>query len=114
MGRLQPQGDYNMATTKRDAAWTEINPASLPTEIGAKHAAYKTAYQAMKDARQAFEDAMEAAAELPQGKRMIFGYNFGKLSVAVVDDDRKAKAAPKGSLNLADFLRQQAQGGRNA
>ena len=46
---------------------------------------------------------------------MIFGYNFGKLSVAIVADDGKGKAKPQApKLNLAQFLASQAQGGHRA
>ena len=51
---------------------------------------------------------MQIAAELPVGKRMVCGYNFGKLSVAIVDDDRKPAKAQPAKQSLADFLAAQA------
>ena len=103
-----------MATKgKSDLAWTEINPDSLSLLLATKYQAYKAAYAAMKEARQGFEEAMNDAAGLPEGKRVVCGYNFGKLSVAVADDDRKpAKVQVKGTL--ADFLASQADAGRRA
>ena len=94
------------------AVWSEIDPSTLPEQIKHAYVYYKDMYRAMKEQRQSFEEAMTNAAELPQGKRVIFGYNFGKLSVAIVDDDRKpAKAAPA-KQSLADFIASQASAGR--
>lgn len=96
---------------KQDAMWFEIDPSTLDPAQDAAYTAYKVLYRQAKDARQAFEERMERDAALPQGKRMIFGYNFGKLSVAVVEDDRKAPKAKTGKATLADFLALQGRGG---
>lgn len=53
--------------------------------------------------------AQRELAPIPDGKRLVFGYNFGKLSVALVDDDAKPSTA-KGTTSLSDFLK--SQGGR--
>jgi hypothetical protein len=64
----------------------------------------------MKEARNNFEQSMASAVELPEGKRLVFGYNFGKLSVAVVEDDKpKAKA---GAQSLSSYLAGMTQKGR--
>lgn len=90
---------------KQDAVWVEIDPETMAPEQTAAYRAYKEAYRAMKAQREGFEASM--AQGVPEGKRMIFGYNFGKLSVAVVDDDR-AKAKPKAvKMSLAEYLEQQ-------
>jgi len=94
-----------MAKAKSDAVWTEIDPTTLPTEQMQKYVEYKRAYTAMKAARLAFEDSFAPAA--PAGKRFVFGYNFGKLSMAIVDDDRKP-AQPKATLSLQDYLAREA------
>ena len=65
-----------MAKAKSDAVWSEINPDTLASEMA-----------------KAFETIVSEAAELPAGKRVVFGYNFGKLSVAIVDDDCKPAKA---------------------
>jgi hypothetical protein len=97
--------------TKQDAVWTTIDPASLPQEAKALYDAYKTQYRVMKEAREAFENYVGKG--VPKGQRMVFGYNFGKLSVALVVDDRKPKqAAPK--QTLAEFLAAQRDAGRGA
>jgi hypothetical protein len=99
---------------KTDAIWTELNPASLPTEIANAYIEYKAAYKLMKDQRVAFETSLADAASLPEGKRMVFGYNFGKLSVAIVDDDRKPAKATPAKQSLADFIASQQASGRQA
>lgn len=91
-----------------DTVWHEINPETLTNQLGAAYKAYKAKYAEMKAARQQFEESMSAEANLPVGKRMVFGYNFGKLSVAIVDDDRKPAKAQPAKQSLADFLAAQA------
>ena len=94
-----------MAKHNQDAVWVEIDPETLAPEQAQAYAQYKAMYRTMKDKRGEFEQAM--AQGLPEGKRMIFGYNFGKLSVAVVEDDR-AKVKPKaGKMSLAEYLERQ-------
>ena len=97
---------------KQDAVWTVLDAATLGGEHTERYEVYKALYREMKAARKAFEDGVNDAARLPQGKRMIFGYNFGRLSAAIVDDDRKAPASKSGSL--ADFLAGQVASGRRA
>ncbi len=94
-----------MAKAKSDAVWQEIDPASLPEAQGGLYQEYKAQYRAMKEAREAFEASFAPAA--PAGKRFVFGYNFGKLSMALVEDDRKP-AQPKATLSLQDYLKREA------
>ena len=96
------------------AVWSEINPDTLPAEIGQAYALYKEMYREMKAQRTQFETMLAKQASLPEGKRAIFGYNFGKLSVAIVDDDRKVAKATPAKQSLADFIASQAQAGRRA
>ncbi len=42
-----------------------------------------------------------------KGSKLVFGYNFGKLSIAIVPDTDKPKATAKPKLSLADYLKQQ-------
>ena len=67
---------------------------------------YKRQYREMKAQRERFEGIM--AIGVPEGKRMIFGYNFGKLSVAIVDNDKSETKPKAATLSLAAFLEQQA------
>lgn len=91
-----------MAKARTELTWTEIDPAGLPPDVAKAYAEYKASYAKMKEARQAFEQGLNAAVSPPAGKRVVCGYNFGKLSVALAEDVAKAPTQTKGSL--ADFL----------
>lgn len=96
---------------RQEANWVEIDPSTLHDYEAQAYAGYKQAYKDMKTAREVFESRMQAAAGLPEGKRLVFGYNFGKLSVAIVDDDRKPVKAQAPKQTLAQFLASQANSG---
>lgn len=100
-----------MAKTPSTATWQTIDPSTLPAPIAKQYENYKSAYREMKAEREAFETAMRDLAPAPQGKRLIFGYNFGKLSVALVDAE-PAKADAKGTLSLSTFLASQSAQGK--
>lgn len=91
-------------TTKTDAVWNTINTETLPTSIGDAYRAYKDAYRDMKEARLEFETLISKAISPAAGKRVIFGYNFGKLSVAVVDDDKPKSKASASSVSLSAMV----------
>src|SRR5438128_1603009 len=99
--------------TKTDAVWTTVDVETLPEALLLKHKNYKAAYSAMKACRKEFEDAISAAIAPSSGKRVIFGYNFGKLSVAVVDAAPDRKPASAGIQSLADWIASQRATGRN-
>ena len=87
-----------------DAVWSEINPETLPRSVAEAYAQYKEMYKEMKAQRMIFENMLAEVARVPEGKRIVFGYNFGKLSVALVDDDRKPAKATPARQSLADFI----------
>ena len=93
-----------MAKPRIEANWVEIKPETLNGDAASLYNSYKVAYRIAKAMREKFENEMQELAGLPEGKRLVFGYNFGKLSVAVVDDDRKAKVAGKSAQTLSQFL----------
>lgn len=102
-----------MAVAKQDANWVNIDIDTLDTQTLNAYQGYKASYKTMKECREVFERAMAEAAKLPQGQRMIFGYNFGKLSVAVVEDDRKVAKPKAATQSLSEFLKSaQAHGDR--
>lgn len=86
------------------ATWTQIDTDSLPAAIAKQYARYKEAYTEMKAERKAFEDALASAIAVPTGKRAVLGYNFGKLSVAIVDDD-KPTAKASSAVSLASLMK---------
>lgn len=99
---LTPRGtDMAKDTT---ANWQVVDTNSLPSTISALYHDYKAAYAEMKREREEFEAALREAVPTPDGKRLAIAYNFGKLSVAMVDDDKKASTA-KGSVALSDLIR---------
>ena len=102
--------------------WKQVDESTLAKAIGqsaaeqvwAQYQASKTAYRAYKAERDVFEMAMqEAFAEMmPAGQELKFGYNFGKLSIAVGPVTER-KAQPKAeSESLGDWLAGQAASGQ--
>lgn len=89
---------------KVKADWITIDPATLADNQGELYAQYKACYRAMKAAREAFENAMQEGVS--EGERMVCGYNFGKLSIAIVPDERKPAPAAKNVTSLAAYLAQ--------
>jgi hypothetical protein len=97
-----------------EAQWQDIDVDTLSNTAQAAYNEYKNAQRKAASLRQAFEDSVTASLELPQGKRMVFGYRFGKLSAALVEDDRKAAKPKQVKGSLADFLAQQTGNGHAA
>jgi hypothetical protein len=75
-------------------AWTTIDPTTLPAPLRKLFDANKVAYKAhaesptaiaLETARKAFEAALAVAMKprIPAGQRLVVGYNFGRLSVAL-------------------------------
>lgn len=87
------------------ADWREVSPDTLPTETRRLYDEYKEAQRFAASQREAFESAMSDIAALPSGSRLAFGYRFGKLSIAVIPDDKPAKRPVAAPASLADFLR---------
>ena len=86
------------------ADWRIIDPATLDAPLANAYADYKAAYAFMKEARTAFEKAMTSAASVPSHERLVFGYNFGKLSVAIVPNDKPAARPDRNALSLTNWL----------
>ena len=88
------------------ANWQNVNVDTLPSSIRDAYDSYKSAYATMKSERDTFETLLRKALadHTPKGKRLAIAYNFGKLSVAMVDDDRKPAATSK-SISLSDLIK---------
>lgn len=97
---------------KTELSWTDINPAELPPAVRAKYDAYKASYRAMKEAKAGFEDAARSVIPAPTGFEIKFGYNFGKLGIALAPITDKPKPAAKGTTSLAAWIEQQRAMGR--
>jgi hypothetical protein len=84
--------------------WQEIDPSTLVGALRAKYEALVSARRAAAVAKAAFEDAMNQTANPGPGLRLVFGYNFGKLSVAVVEAERAKPKASKAAISFADYV----------
>jgi hypothetical protein len=103
------------ANHETKADWQTIAVDSLDQDHQDNWASMKAAYSLYKQAKEEFEAGMRKASGLEgTGNRLVFGYNFGKLSLAVVPDDGKAKAAAKPALGLAEFIAAQQASGHTA
>jgi len=92
-----------------EAQWVDVDISTLSQDEAKAYEAYKVAQRAAAKLREEFETTMAQGYDIPQGMRLAFGYRFGKLSVALVLDDRKPSKAKQPKLSLADYLaRQQA------
>jgi hypothetical protein len=102
--------------------WRTLDEQALINAIGENKASHcwsqyqssKDAYRAYKVQRDTFEASMQAcfADKLPAGYELKFGYNFGKLSIAVGPVTER-KAQPKvESESLGDWLAGQAASGQ--
>ena len=92
---------------KQELSWKQMDVATLGAEALRLYEAKWAADAVARDARKAFEAHVLTlvAKQIPAGKRLAMGYNFGKFSVALADDDGKAKPAAKPvALTLAQAL----------
>ena len=90
-----------------ELAWKQIDVAQLGTEAVKLWDAKRAMDAEARKVREAFEAHVNGllAGKLPKGKRLAMGYRFGKFSVAIAEDDGKAKAAaPKVALTLTQAL----------
>lgn len=85
------------------ADWREVDAETLPNGLKVLYSDYKSAQRLATDSRTAFEAAFTEMASVPTGQRLGFGYRFGKLSVAVLPDDRPLAKPRKAALTLADL-----------
>lgn len=87
--------NHTMATKQEKAEldWLEVDPDTLHADVAEAFAVYKEAYKTAKGFRDIFEALATEKAELPATHRMVFGYGFGKLSIAI--DLAKVKGKSK-------------------
>jgi hypothetical protein len=77
--------------------WTEVDTTTLPAQLSKPYSEYLAARKLAADKREAFEAVFKTALKgrVQAGSKAVFGYNFGKLSMAIVPDDDKPKASAK-------------------
>ncbi len=96
-----------------------LSPALLLAfqDVKAKYNAHKDAakalpsYAAHKSAQAAFEQAVTDAFDCPEGHALVFGYNYGKLSIAVKPVAKAKAKVEKGKLDLSAWIAQRANAG---
>ena len=104
--------------------WRTLDKQALINAVGESmghnawtlYEASKAAYRRYKTERDEFELAMQAAfaAKLPAGMELKFGYNYGKLSIAVGPVTERAKPKAQDAGTLSDWLATQAANGDRA
>lgn len=94
---------------KSEATFVEIEVESLTEEQRRLYEAYKDSYRVTKGKRLAFEASMQNG--VAEGMRIVCGYNFGKLSIAMVEAKEPKKPKVE-KLGLADYMARMAQQGR--
>lgn len=82
--------------------WTALDLDTLSPELRALHADMREAMAVASAKRKAFEAAMILAIDPLDNEKLIFGYRFGKLSVAIVPATPAKRTASAASL--ADFM----------
>jgi hypothetical protein len=92
-----------------NAVWSEIDVTTLDDGQREAYEAYKAKSREAATLRTEFEVMMQAG--VPEGKKLVFGYRFGKLSAAIVDDDRKPAKASPAKQSLSEFLASQRNAG---
>jgi hypothetical protein len=85
--------------TKLD--WINVNADAMGATMKRKYLALKEAQQKARAAREDFELSFIAeskkAGKVEDGESLKFGYNFGRLAVAIVDEsEMKPKKEAKG------------------
>ena len=99
-----------MAKARSELTWTEIDPASLPEVQAGLYQGDTAQYRAMKAAKEEFEASLQGGA--PEGMRIVCGYNFSKLSLAMAPWEDRPKKVTHRQGSLSEFLARQAQAGR--
>ena len=87
---------------KAELEWTQLDPASISPDLRKAYDAYKEAARHANTLREAFERAMTVAIDPLDNEKVVFGYRFGKLSLAIAPADKPRK--PSAAVSLADFI----------
>lgn len=97
-----------------DLSWTNVEIEQLSAELRRAYRESKEAYRAYKIARDQFEGMMQEvySGSIAEGTELKFGYNFGKLSVAIGPKTAKKAKSEVAKQTLAEFLAAQSADGR--
>lgn len=86
----------------KELEWTQLDPASLSPALRAAYDAYRDAARHAESLRKTFEASMTNAIDPLDTEKVVFGYRFGKLSLAIAPADKPRK--PSAAVSLADFI----------
>ena len=86
----------------KEIEWTQLDPASLSADLRKAYDAYRDAARHANTLREAFERAMTVAIDPLDTEKVVFGYRFGKLSLAIAPADKPRK--PSAAVSLAEFI----------
>ena len=87
---------------KTELEWTQLDPSTLSPDLRKAYDAYKEAARHAESLRKTFEASMTTAIDPLDSEKVIFGYRFGKLSLAIAPADKPRK--PSAAVSLADFI----------
>ena len=86
----------------KELEWTQLDLASLSPELRDKYDAYRNAARHANTLREAFERAMTVAIDPLDTEKVVFGYRYGKLTLAIAPADKPRK--PSAAVSLAKFI----------
>lgn len=79
--------------------WMILDDDQLKTAVGKEYLEYKSAQELATAKRVAFEDVFVGEAKkrgsVAEGKTLKFGYRFGNIVVAIVDDDGRKRGVTR-------------------
>ena len=87
---------------KAELEWTQLDPSSLSPDLRKAYDAYKEAARHAESLRKTFEASMTNAIDPLDNEKVVFGYRFGKLSLAIAPADKPRK--PSAAVSLAEFI----------
>ena len=86
----------------KELEWTQLDPSTLSPDLRKAYDAYRDAARHANALREAFERAMTVAIDPLDNEKVVFGYRFGKLSLAIAPADKPRK--PSAAVSLAEFI----------
>ena len=86
----------------KEIEWTKLDAESLSPDLRKAYDDYRAAAKAAATLRTAFEALMTNAIDPLDTEKVIFGYKFGGLSLAIVPADKPKRRTA--AISLADFI----------
>lgn len=93
--KVAAAGASKAAASDDKADWREVDVKTLSADAQKAYESLKAAQRKAAELREAFEKTAAAGVKLAAGRKLLFGYRFGRLSVAIVADSGKSKSSGK-------------------